>query len=167
PEPRQGVGAGLAGAQRYLALGGPASHQNGDVFAHLSSAATLIRLYHSRGRGWVRIEHLGALSPSPPGAKRVLCHPDPLDLPLKLDAGMLFAPPTHRLAQRLDVAGAGAAEIDQKIAVHLRHLRIADLQPAAAGSIDELPRFVTGRVLEGRAARAALDRLGGLARFGA
>src|SRR5262249_57597261 len=32
--PYQGVGAGLAGAQRDLALGGPASHQNGDVLAH-------------------------------------------------------------------------------------------------------------------------------------
>src|SRR5205807_6806339 len=45
-------------------------------------------------------------------------------------------------------------------------LRIADLQPTAAGSVDELPRLVTGRVLEGRAAGAALDRLGCLARFG-
>src|SRR5262249_13570186 len=62
--------------------------------------------------------------------------------------------------------GGGAAEIDQKIAVHLRHLRIADFQAAAAGGIDELPRFVTRRVLEGRAAGAALDRLGRFARLG-
>jgi hypothetical protein len=34
---RERVGAGLAGAQRYLALGGPASHQNGDVLAHSSA----------------------------------------------------------------------------------------------------------------------------------
>src|SRR5262245_22743548 len=32
--PHQGVGTGLAGAQGDLALGGPASHQNGDVLAH-------------------------------------------------------------------------------------------------------------------------------------
>ena len=36
--PRERLGAGLAGAQRYLALGGPASHQNGDVLAHSSAS---------------------------------------------------------------------------------------------------------------------------------
>src|SRR5215468_9154312 len=91
---------------------------------------------------------------------------DPHDLPLELHAGIFFDASTHRLAQRLDVGGGGTAEIDQKIAVHLRHLRAPDFEAAAAGGIDELPRFVTGRVLEGRAAGAALDRLGCLARFG-
>src|SRR5262249_38072238 len=39
-------------------------------------------------------------------------------------------------------------------------------EAATAGGIDELPRFVTRRVLEGRAPGAALDRLGRLARLG-
>src|SRR5262249_59245777 len=47
-----------------------------------------------------------------------------------------------------------------------RRLRVADFEAAATGGIDELPRFMTRRVLEGRAAGAALDRLGRLARFG-
>jgi hypothetical protein len=54
----------------------------------------------------------------------------------------------------------------KKIAMHLRHLRIADAQAAAAGGVDKLPRFVAGRILEGRAAGAALDRLRRLARLG-
>src|SRR5215471_21800677 len=98
-------------------------------------------------------------------ARRMLCHSDPLDLPLEIDAGMLLDAPAHRLSQRFDVGGAGAAEIDEKIAVHLRHLRVAHLQAAAARRVDELPGFVTGGILEGRAAGAALDRLGCLARF--
>src|SRR6266446_302157 len=36
--PRERLGAGLAGAQRYLALGGPAFHQNGDMLAHSSAS---------------------------------------------------------------------------------------------------------------------------------
>src|SRR5262245_48784349 len=47
-EPRERLGAGLARAQRDLALGRPTSHQNGDVLAHpcSTSTAVLIRLYH-------------------------------------------------------------------------------------------------------------------------
>ena len=60
-EPRQRLSAGLAGAQRYFALGGPASHPDGDVLAHLSSvsAAALIRLYHSTEPRLIDIEPLG------------------------------------------------------------------------------------------------------------
>src|SRR5215475_13070095 len=70
-------------------------------------------------------------------ARRMLCHSDPLDLPLEIDAGMLLDAPAHRLAQRFDVGGGGAAEIDQKIAVHRRYLRVAHLQAAAARRVDE------------------------------
>src|SRR3954466_9439156 len=97
---------------------------------------------------------------------RRLRRADPLDLPFELDAGILAHAPAHRLAQRLDVGGGGAAEIDQKIAVHLRNLGGPVFQAAATGGIDELPRLVAGRILEGRAAGAALDRLRRLARFG-
>src|SRR5215472_14324709 len=121
-------------------------------------------LYHSIGsiRRAGRARRVNIVT----GAKQPLRHSDPHDLPLELHAGIIFDASTHRLAQRLDVGGGGTAKIDQKIAVHLRHLRAPDFEAAAAGGIDELPRFVTGRVLEGRAAGAALDRLGCLARFG-
>src|SRR5262249_30855517 len=112
--------------------------------------------------------------PSPPPTMRMgsfiallsrLRHSDPLDLPFQLNAGVLLHARAHRLAQRLDVGGAGAAEIDQEVAVHFGNLRIADLESAAAGGVDQLPGFVAGRVFEGRAAGAALDRLRRLPRF--
>ena len=88
-----------------------------------------------------------------------LRHSDPLDLPFQLDARRLLHAPAHRLAQGLDIRGGGAAEIDQEVAVHLRNLGVAVFQAAAAGGINELPRFLAGRILERRAAGAALDRL--------
>ena len=91
---------------------------------------------------------------------------DPLDLPFELDAGLRLDARAHGLAQRLDVGGGGAAEIDQEIAVQLGDLRVADHEAAAAGGVDQLPGLLAGRVLEGRAAGAALDRLRRLARLG-
>ena len=55
------------------------------------------------------------------------------------------------------------AGVDQEIAVHLRHLRAADTQAAAAGGVDQLPGAVAGRILEGRSAGLFADRLRGLA----
>ena len=53
--------------------------------------------------------------------------------------------------------------VDQKIAVHFRHLRTADAQAPAARRVDQLPGAVTGRILEGRSSRLFADRLCGLA----
>src|SRR5690606_37161216 len=53
-----------------------------------------------------------------------------------------------------------------EVAVQLRHLRLPDLQAPAAGGVDQLPRLAARRVLEGRSAGAALDRLRRLARPG-
>src|SRR5438552_14512035 len=58
---------------------------------------------------------------------------DPLDLPIEIDARGLLHALTHGLAQRLDVGGSRAAEIDQKVAMHLGDLGVADLEAAAAG----------------------------------
>ena len=44
-------------------------------------------------------------------------------------------------------AARRAAEIDQKVAVHLRNLRATDLQAAAAGGVDQLPGFAAGGFL--------------------
>jgi hypothetical protein len=84
----------------------------------------------------------------------------------EFDARGFLHPRAHRLAQRLDVGGGRVAEVDQEVAVQFRHLRIADDEAAAAGGVDQLPGLVAGRVLEGRAAGAALDRLRRLARLG-
>src|SRR5258705_3711399 len=83
---------------------------------------------------------------------------DPLDFPIKFDAGILFHALAHGLAQCLDVGGAGATEIDQKIAMQFRDLRIADRKPTAICAVDKLPRFMPRRILEGRASGAALSR---------
>ena len=91
---------------------------------------------------------------------------DPLDFPFQLDTGMRFDPLPHRFAERLDVGGGRGAEIDQKIAVHLRYLRVADAQTAATRGIDQLPRFSARRIFEGGTAGTALDRLRRLARLG-
>src|SRR5262245_7345886 len=85
--------------------------------------------------------------------------PDPFDLPFEHDTGILLHAPAHGLTQRLDIGCGRPTEIDQEIAVHRRDLRAADLKPAAAGGVDQLPSLLAGRILEGGAARAALDRL--------
>src|SRR6266851_9607472 len=99
-------------------------------------------------------------------ASNLLRHADPLDLPFEIDAGCLPDARPHRLAERLDVGRAGATLVDEEIAMQVRHLGGAHRQSAAAGGVDELPCLATRRILEGRAAGAALDRLGRLAAFG-
>src|SRR2546421_7888718 len=91
-----------------------------------------------------------------------LRHADALDLPFQLDAGRFAHARTYGLAEGFDIGSGRMAEVDQKIAVHLRDLRAAHREPAATGGLDELPGLAAGRVLEGRAAGAALDRLGRL-----
>ena len=56
--------------------------------------------------------------------------------------------------------------IDQEVAMHLGHLRVADAKPPAARLIDQLPGLPARRVLEGGAARAGVDRLRRGARLG-
>src|SRR3974390_3735822 len=64
--------------------------------------------------------------PSPPPAIRIassgILHSDALDLPLELDSALLFHTRTHCLAERFNVGGRRATEIDEKIAVQLRNL---------------------------------------------
>src|SRR6185437_14743962 len=87
---------------------------------------------------------------------------DSLNFPFQIDAGMRLDALAHGLAQRLDIARAGVAEIDQEIAVQRRDLRAADGQAPAAGGVDQFPGLVAGWVLEGRAA-GAVARLARLA----
>src|SRR6202012_2809475 len=100
-----------------------------------------------------------------PGAGS-LGNADPFDFPLEFDAACLIYAAAHLLAEIFDVGGARIAAIDQEIAMHLRHLRVADDKPAAAGAIDKLPGLMAGRILEGRAAGFFADRLRRLARRG-
>src|SRR5947209_12582589 len=50
--------------------------------------------------------------------------------------------------------------------MQLGNLGVTDLEAAAAGLVDQLPSLARRRILERRAASAALDRLRGFARFG-
>src|SRR5581483_4095660 len=85
------------------------------------------------------------------------------DLPFELDAARLLDPRAHRFAEFLDLGAGGVALVDEEVAVHLGDLGVADREPAAAGGVDQLPGLLAGRILEGRAAGPALDRLGLLA----
>src|SRR5262249_490241 len=93
-------------------------------------------------------------------------HADADDLPLQLVAARSPDPGAHRLAQPLDVLGGGVAVVDQEVAVHVRDLRTADAQAAAAGPVDEPPAALARRVFEGGAAGALLARLVRLAVLG-
>src|SRR4051812_9301348 len=103
---------------------------------------------------------------SRPFWERPLRNSNAPDFPFERNAGRPEHPPAHFLAQTFDVGGPGRAMVDQEIAVHLGHLGIADSQPAAPGRVDQLPGFLPRRVLEGRAARPGVDRLGRRARLG-
>src|SRR5688500_14974177 len=87
----------------------------------------------------------------------LVCRPLPPPASPPLPCTTLFR--SHFLAQLLDIGSGGSAEIDQEIGVLLRDLRAADLQPTAAGRIDQLPCLVAGRIGERRAAGTAA-RLG-------
>src|SRR4029450_6741502 len=76
-------------------------------------------------------------------------HTDAFDLPVELNARGLLHALAHCFAQRLDIGGARGAEVDQEIAVHFRHPRIAGPGAATAGGVDELPGLLPGRILEG------------------
>ena len=64
---------------------------------------------------------------------------DTLDLPLQPDAGMLKHPRAHGLSEIFKFVTGRGARIDHEVAMHGRHLRAADHQPAAAGLVDLLP----------------------------
>ena len=53
---------------------------------------------------------------------------DALDFPLKHDSAVSENALAHRFAQPLDVRGRCASVIDEKIAMHLRHMRAADAE---------------------------------------
>ena len=65
-------------------------------------------------------------------------------------------------AKFFDLRGRRPALVDQEIAMELGDLRRADGEAAQARLIDQLPGLVARWILEGRAAGAALDRLGRL-----
>src|SRR4051794_1707219 len=54
--------------------------------------------------------------------------PDPLDFPVKLDTRIFLHPGAHGFSERLDVMRGRVSGVDQKIAMHLRHLRTAKAQ---------------------------------------
>src|SRR5690606_35888292 len=70
------------------------------------------------------------------------------------------------LAQPLDVGAGGVAGVYQEVGVLLADLGTTHPEPAATRRIDQPPGLVAGRVLEGRAAGLAPERLRFLARGG-
>src|SRR5260370_41232590 len=74
---------------------------------------------------------------------------DAFDLPFERDAAGPEDPAPHFLAQRFKVGSGRSAEIDEKVAVHGRDLRLAEAQAAATRSVDQLPRLQSNRILEG------------------
>ena len=99
-------------------------------------------------------------------AKLFLQQADPLDLPFQIDAGIVLHAPAHGLAEILDICGGRTAKINQEVTVQLRHLSVAEPEPAATCCVDELPSLLSRGILERRAPCAALDGLGRLARLG-
>src|SRR4029079_2073255 len=79
-------------------------------------------------------------------------HPDPLDFPFQLNAGMDLHTLADCLPQRLDIGGAATAKIDEKMPVQFRHLRATEGQTAAAGIVNQFPGAVARWIFEGRAA---------------
>src|SRR5262245_59975525 len=89
----------------------------------------------------------------------LLGNANPLDFPMQLYTGIRLHSLAHGFAQRFNVMAGGVTGVDQEVAVHFRHLRAADAQAPAAGSIDQLPGAVAGRVLERGAAGLFTNRL--------
>ncbi len=67
---------------------------------------------------------------------------------------MRFHPLPYGFAQRLDVGRAGSPEIDQEVAMKLRHLRASNGESTATRIVHEFPGTVSRRVLERRTAGA-------------
>src|SRR5689334_6016843 len=84
---------------------------------------------------------------------------DPLDFPFEADVGFRLHAPPDFLAQRLDVGAGRATEVEQEVAMLFRDLSVTNRQTTAARRVHQRPGLVTWRVLEGRAASAAAQRL--------
>ena len=72
--------------------------------------------------------------------------------------------PPDLLAEAFEIGRGGVTGVDQEIGVLPRHHRAAADETAAAGGVDQPPRAVARRVLEGRSAGAGAHRLGGFPR---
>src|SRR5439155_938173 len=84
---------------------------------------------------------------------------DPLDFPFEADVGFRLDATADFLAQRLDLGACRATEVQEEVAMLFRDLRITHREAAAAGRVDECPGLVARRILEGRTAGAASERL--------
>src|ERR1051326_8696003 len=80
---------------------------------------------------------------------------DSLDFPFEGDVGFRLDPAADFLAQRLNLRACRASEIQEKITMLFRDLGVTHPKAATSRRVDEGPRLVAGRVLEGRTAGAA------------
>ena len=74
---------------------------------------------------------------------------DALDLPFEHDAAVCEHPLADKLTELLNITGRGALIVDEKVTVHLGHMRAAHAKTAAASRVDKFPGAVAWRVFEG------------------
>src|SRR5690606_38663228 len=89
--------------------------------------------------------------------------PGPLDFPFERHALAFRDAAAHFLTEAFDVRACRIAGVYQEVRVLLAHLGSTHPEAAATRRIDQPPGLVAGRVLEGRAAGLAPQRLGLLA----
>ena len=150
------IGDAVAADQRDLALGRPAAHQHRDVEPIHAPPSSPDR------RAWSPLSCRSTALPSP--NDECHAHPHALDFPFEVDAAVGLDPAADFLAQRLDLGRAGALpRLSRKLQCFSETWASPIAQAAAAGGVDQPPGLGAGRVLEGRAAGAAAQRLALLA----
>ncbi len=74
---------------------------------------------------------------------------DAFDFPFEHDSAMRENALAHKLAELFDIGGGGALIVDEKIAVHLGHMRAAYAKTAAARRVNEFPGAMARGIFEG------------------
>jgi hypothetical protein len=74
---------------------------------------------------------------------------DALDFPFQHNPTVGEDPLADEFAKLLNIGGGGALIVDEKIAMHLRHMSAAHAKTAAASRVDKLPGAVAWGVFEG------------------
>uniref|UniRef100_A0A0N4ZGW4 LigA n=1 Tax=Parastrongyloides trichosuri TaxID=131310 RepID=A0A0N4ZGW4_PARTI len=162
--PFQGVRAAATRGQRDLAFRRQAAHQDSDMEGVQGRT-------HGDIRRLARPYALNTVNRATFSLRgEGLRTPDPLDFPVQLHARLFQHVGADGFAQPLDVGGGRLAGVDHEVGVQLAELGAAagdGVQLAApARVVDQLPRRMAVRVLEGRAAGLFADRLGLLAPLG-
>ncbi len=71
------------------------------------------------------------------------------DFPFEHDSAVRKNALAHKLAELFDIGGSGALIVDEKVAVHLGHMRAAHAKTAAASRVDQFPGAMAWGIFEG------------------